>query len=58
MSKRLVRKEGKIFGVCEGLGEHLGIDPTILRVAFVVAVLGYGSGLLLYIILALVIPKE
>lgn len=58
MHKRLVRKDKKIFGVCGGLGDYFGIDPTLVRVLFLVAVLGFGSGLLLYIILALVMPEE
>ncbi len=58
MSRRLVRKEGKFLGVCEGLGEYLDIDPTIIRIIFVVALVVYGSGLILYLILALIMPKE
>jgi phage shock protein C len=58
MKKKLVRKDKKIFGVCGGLGDYFGIDPTIVRIVFLVALLGYGTGLLLYIILALVIPEE
>ena len=58
MEKKLVRKDKKIFGVCGGLGDYFGIDPTIVRVLFLVALLGFGSGLLLYIILALVMPEE
>ena len=58
MQKKLVRKDKKIFGVCGGLGDYFGIDPTIVRVLFLVMVIGYGSGLLLYIILALVMPVE
>ena len=58
MEKKLVRKDKKIFGVCGGLGAYFGIDPTLVRVLFVIAVLGFGSGLLLYIILAIVMPEE
>ncbi len=58
MEKRLVKKNKKIFGVCGGLGDYFGIDPTIIRILFVAAVILYGSGLLLYVILALVMPEE
>ena len=58
MQKKLVRKDKKIFGVCGGLGDYFGIDPTIIRVLFLIALLGFGSGLLLYIILAIVVPEE
>jgi len=55
--KKLVRKEGKIFGVCAGLAEYLDIDVTIIRIAFVFSVLFAGVGLIPYIVLAIVMPK-
>jgi phage shock protein C len=58
MKKKLVRKDKKIFGVCGGLGDYFDIDPTIVRVLFIIAFLGLGSGLLLYIILALIMPED
>lgn len=58
MEKRLVRKDKKIFGVCGGLGEYFGLDPTLIRILFVISVLIFGTGLLLYIILAIVMPDE
>ena len=54
MKKRLVKKEKKIFGVCSGLGDYFDIDPTVIRVIFLASVLLFGTGLLLYIILAIV----
>jgi phage shock protein C len=56
MKKRLVKGEKKIFGVCSGLGEYFDIDPTIIRIIFLASVLMFGTGLLLYIILAIVMP--
>ncbi len=44
-------------GVCSGLGHYLGMDPIWLRIAFAVAFFFFGSGLLLYIILVIVMPK-
>jgi len=58
MEKRLYRKDGKILGVCEGLGDYFDIDPTVIRIAFVVALVFFGSGLVLYLILALIMPKQ
>ncbi|MBL8130441.1 MAG: PspC domain-containing protein [Anaerolineae bacterium] len=57
--KRLLRSRTnrQLAGVCGGLGEYFGIDPTLLRIAFILMVVFGGSGLLLYIILALVIPE-
>lgn len=47
-----------IAGVCSGLAKHFNIDPTIVRLIFVLLIFGGGSGVLIYLILWLVIPKE
>lgn len=49
----------KMFeGVCAGLGEYFNVDPTLIRLGFALAVLGgFGSGILFYIVLALVMPE-
>ncbi len=53
------RKQRMIAGVCGGLGEYFGVDPTVMRVLFVVAtVLGFGSSILIYLILLIVVPEE
>ena len=41
----------KLAGVCGGLAEQFGIDSLFVRAAFIVLAIGYGSGLLLYIVL-------
>lgn len=46
----------QIAGVCGGLAEYFNVDPTIVRLAAILLVLGWGSGLLAYIICALVLP--
>ena len=58
-SKRLYRSNNNkvVAGVCGGLGEYFGIDPTLLRVILVVAVFIFGTGLLAYLIAWLVMPK-
>lgn len=60
MKKRLYRSttDKKIFGVCGGLAEYFGIDPVIIRVIWAVLVLFWGTGLLLYLIFAFVLPKD
>jgi phage shock protein C len=49
----------KLFGVCGGIAKYFNIDPTIIRILYVILVLAsFGWGLLLYIILAIVMPEE
>ncbi len=53
------RTERKLFGVCGGLGAHLNVDPTILRILFIAgAFASFGFIILLYFIMAIVIPEE
>lgn len=55
--KKLTRGEGKLLGVCEGLGNHFDIDPTVVRILFILMFFFAGGGILLYLILALIMPK-
>lgn len=55
--KKLERKQGKLLGVCAGIGDYMDLDPTIIRLGFVLMVFFMGGGVLLYLILALVMPK-
>ena len=48
----------KIAGVCGGIAEWLGVDPTIIRIAWAVLCCGWGTGILLYFICAFVLPEE
>ena len=55
--KRLTRSNNKMIGgVCAGLAEYLDIDPTIVRIVWGLMVLF--AGILLYIILWLIMPKQ
>lgn len=57
--KKLTRSNNKmIAGVCAGLAEYFGIDPTIVRILYVLMVLFAGFGILLYVILWIVMPKS
>ena len=59
MPTRLVKSnDKKILGVCGGLGNYFDIDPTVIRIAFLIAFFFLGGGLLLYIILAIAMPSE
>ena len=46
-----------LFGVCGGLGEYFNIDPTLIRLGMVVLICGAGTGLLAYIVAAMIIPE-
>lgn len=60
MEKKLYRSrtDQKIAGVCGGFAKFLGIDPTIIRLLWALACICLGTGLLAYIVCALVIPDE
>jgi phage shock protein C len=60
MAKRLQRSrtERIIGGVCGGLGEYFNVDPTLVRVLWVIVTLMGGAGILAYLILWIVVPQE
>lgn len=60
MGKRLYksRTDKKIDGVCAGIANYFNLDPTIVRIALVLFCLLGGSGILAYIICAIVMPRE
>ena len=60
MEKKLYKSNTNkvIDGVCGGIGEYFNIDPTLVRLAWVVFCALGGSGLLAYIIMALIIPRQ
>lgn len=50
---------GKISGVCAGLSDYLDIDVTVIRIIWLFLILFAGTGLLAYLIMALVVePKS
>lgn len=52
-------KDRKIAGVCGGLAEYFGIDSTIVRILWVLAVVvSYGTGFILYLVFWLIVPRE
>ena len=60
MKKRLYKiEEGKkISGVCGGIAEYFDIDPTLIRLAWILFSAFVGSGIISYIISAIVMPKK
>jgi phage shock protein C len=58
MAKKLVKGEKKLFGVCSGLANYFDLDPTVMRLLFLIALLFFGTGLLLYFILAIAMPNK
>lgn len=59
MQKKLKKSatDRKIAGVCGGLGEYFNIDPIIFRAIFLILLIGVGSGLLAYLIFAILMSK-
>ena len=57
--KRLYKASGQrmVAGVCGGLAEYFNLDPTWVRLGFVVLCAAYGSGVLLYLVAALIMPE-
>lgn len=52
------RTNKMLTGVCGGIGELLGIDPTIIRLIWAALSLAVGTGIILYIIAAVIIPED
>lgn len=60
MDKRLYKKEdGKILaGVCGGIADYFTLDPTLVRLAWILFSCCAGGGVLAYIICAIIFPSE
>lgn len=60
MEKRLYKssKNKMIDGVCAGIAEYFNIDPTLVRLGAVLLTCTFGSGILAYIIAAIIIPRN
>ena len=48
----------KICGVCGGIAEYFNLDPVLVRVGWILAALFFGSGILAYIIAAIIVPEQ
>lgn len=58
-AKKLYRSKTNriVFGVCGGLGEYFEADPLIIRILFILLSFASGSGIIIYLILAVIIPE-
>ena len=60
MKKRLYKSstDKKVCGVCGGIANYFDVDPTVIRQIWVIFTLAGGSGLIAYIIAAIIMPDE
>ena len=60
MEKKLYKsvKDRKIAGVCGGIAEYLNVDSNVIRIIWVLFAFGFGSGILAYIICALILSDN
>lgn len=61
MNNRKLRRSSSnkmLAGVCSGIADFFGIDSTIVRLIWAVLICCYGTGLLLYIICAIIMPLD
>lgn len=60
MQKKLYksRKDRKLSGVCGGLGQYFNVDSTLIRLIWILFVFFGGTGILAYLVCALIIPDE
>ena len=58
--KRLIRsrKDRMLAGVCGGIANHMVVDPTIVRLIFIIGTFLGFAGVLVYLIMWIVVPKE
>lgn len=58
MTKKLYKSRNKkLSGVCAGIAEYFNIDPTLVRIIWAILVLVYGTGILAYIIAAVIMDE-
>ena len=60
MDKRLYKSDTNVViaGVCGGIGEFFNIDPTVIRLVWVIFCLAGGSGIVAYILAMFIIPRR
>ena len=60
MKKRLYKSstDKKVCGVCGGIANYFDVDPTVIRLIWVIFTRAGGSGLIAYIIAAIIMPDE
>ena len=58
MKKLTKSGDRKLCGVCGGIAEYFDIDPTVIRLLLIISVLFAGSGILVYIVAAIIMPEN
>ena len=60
MKKRLYKssRNKKILGVCAGIAEYLNVDPVLIRLLWIIFAFVVGSGIIVYIIAAIIMPYD
>ena len=60
MSKRIckIREKKMLCGVCAGVADYFDLDPTLVRVLWAAISLGYGIGVIAYILCAVIFPDK
>lgn len=60
MPDKILKKsrDRKLWGVCGGIAEYFDMDPTLVRIIWLLVVLCGGTGILAYIIAALLMPDD
>ena len=60
MEKKLTRSlaDAKLAGVCSGIAKYFNLDPTIVRIIWLVLAVCYGVGIIAYLICWFLLPKE
>lgn len=59
IDKRWVRSsDGWVFGVFDGLGERFEVEPNLLRAIWLLSVFLFGSGIFIYLLMSMVLPRE
>ena len=58
--KRLYRSrtDRRVAGVCGGIADYLAVDPTLVRIIWAIFAMAGGPGIVIYIIMAAIIPEE
>ena len=58
--KRLYRSrtDRRVAGVCGGIADYLAVDPTLVRIVWAIFAMAGGPGIVIYIIMAAIIPEE
>ena len=60
MKRLYISTDKKLFGVCGGIGDYFELDPTVIRVGWIVITMisGFFPGVIAYILAAIVVPKS